>query len=157
MKGWGKALLIACVAIAGLFVVGALRSGGSELTFYAPAQERAEVDVDPSGPSLGDMTVISGELEDDDGEAAGRHDGVCTVTSAADSADERRHRCAVTLTVGTDNGETELQLAAVGRAAADDVIFSVVGGSGKYQDAGGEAVFDYTDRERTKISVELDD
>lgn len=146
---WVIALVL--LAGAGLFLL--YRPGGErELEFTAPNTERSAVDVGDQGPSLGDMTVFSGPLLDGDDEA-GRIDGVCTLTSAPDQADEQRQRCAVTLTVG--DGETELQLAAVGRAEADDVLFSVVGGTKEFRDAAGEALFDYTNDDRTKITVKL--
>jgi hypothetical protein len=156
-KGWRRLLLIAGAGGVALLIVSSLGGEGSELEFTAPFAERSVVDLDPSGASLGDMTVLSGPLEDGDGESAGRHDGTCTVTSRPEDEEERRVRCSVTLTIGTDSGETELQLAAVGRAAADDVVFSVVGGSREYRNARGEAVFDYTDPDRTHISVNLED
>ena len=146
-----------CAAALGLLVLSSLRGGDTELSFVAPAGERAGVDVGPRGASLGDTTVLSGTLEDDDGDEAGRYDGVCTITSRAADGEERRHRCAVTLTLGTDNGETELQLAAVGRTSADDVVYSVVGGSREYQGAGGEATFDYSEPDRVRIAVKLED
>jgi hypothetical protein len=157
VKGRTKLLLIVGVAAAGLLILSSLR-GGSELEFFAPAEERSAVDLEPEGASLGDVTVTSGPLEDSDGEAAGRHDGTCTLTSGPDDAEEQRVRCEVTLTIGTENGETELQLAAVGRVEADDVIYSVVGGGGEYADAGGDAVFDYSgDPDRPRITVDLED
>ena len=156
MKGRTKLLLIVGVVAAGLVILSSLR-GGSQLEFVAPAEERSTVDLDPQGASLGDVTVVSGPLEDGDGDAAGRHDGTCTLTSRPEDEDERRVRCEVTLTIGTDNGETEIQLAAVGRVEADDVIYSVVGGGGEYRDARGDAVFDYTDPDRTRITVDLEE
>ena len=157
MKGRTTSLLVVCVAAAALLIVLWPGDGSERLEFVAATADQSSVDVDPRGNSLGDMTIRSGPLTDDDGERAGRHDGTCTVTSSPEDDDERRVRCAITLTVGTANGETELQLAAVGRVAADDVVFSVVGGSGKYRDASGEAVFDYTDRDRIRVTVNLDD
>jgi len=156
MRTRTKLLLAVCAAAAGLLVLSSL-GNGSELEFVAPASERLAVDSPPSGGSLGDMMIRSGPLEDDGGERTGRYDSVCTVTSAPEADDERRMRCAVTLTIGTSNGETELQLAAVGREAADEVVFSIVGGSGEYQGAGGEAVFEYSNPDRTRIRVRLED
>lgn len=156
MKGGTKLLLIVCITGAGLLILSSLR-GGPNLEFGAPVEERSVADLDPEGASLGDVTVVSGPLEDGDGDAAGRHDGTCTLTSRADDEEQRRVRCEVTLTIGTDNGETELQLAAVGRVEADDVVYSVVGGSGEYREARGDAVFDHGDPDRTRITVDLDD
>jgi hypothetical protein len=127
-----------------------------ELRFLAPAGPGTAVDAGPDGPSPGDTTVLAGELLDADGEPAGRFDGVCTLTSVPEDDAERRQRCAVTLTVGTEDGEDELQLAAVGRLQADDVRYSVVGGSGPYADASGEATFEFTGS-RARITVRLED
>jgi Dirigent-like protein len=157
MKTGTKILLVLLGLLAAVLIVSALRGDDSELSFVAPTGERSVVDLGAPGPSLGDMTVFSGELLDDDEDPAGRLDGTCTLTSAPSEEDERRWRCGVTLTVGTKNGETELQLLAVGRVEADDVIFSVVGGGGRFRDARGDATFDYTDSDRTEIVVRLED
>ena len=124
MKTRMKILLALVGLLAAVLIISALRGDDSELNFAAPAGERDEVDLGAPGPSLGDLTVFSGELLDDDDDPAGRIDGSCVVTSAPGDQEEWRERCGVTLTVGTENGETELQLLAVGRAEADDVIFT---------------------------------
>jgi hypothetical protein len=144
-------LVLAAFALGGLVIFSSLGGDESNLDLVAPAGERSVIDVGEDGASLGDMTVFSGALEDD----AGRIDGVCTITSAPEDEAERRQRCEVTLTLG--DGESELQLASVGRVEADDVVFSVVGGGGEYAGAGGDATFDYTDPDRTRIEVSLDD
>lgn len=144
-------LVLAAILFGGLVILSSLGGDEESLDLVAPAGDRSVVDVGDDGVSLGDMTVFSGPLEDD----AGRIDGVCTITSAPDEESERRQRCEVTLTLG--DGETELQLASVGRVEADDVVFSVVGGGGEYAGAGGDATFDYTDPDRTRIEVSLDD
>src|SRR5918998_6009277 len=131
-------LVLAAIALGGLVIVSSLGGDEKSLDLVAPAGERSVVDVGEDGPSLGDMTVFGGALEDD----AGRIDGVCTMTSAPDDEAEHRQRCEVTLTLG--DGETELQLTSVGRVQADDVVFSVVGGGGDYAGAGGDATFDYS-------------
>ena len=138
-----------------MLLLSSILGGGSELEFVAPVEERSEVDLGSAGPSLGDMTVFSGPLLEGD-DPAGRLDGTCLVTSRPSDADERRWRCGVTLTIGTEDGETELQLAAVGRTEADDVVFSVIGGGGRYRDARGDATFDYSDSDETQITVNLD-
>lgn len=144
-------LVLAAIALGGLVIFSSLGGDEKNLDLVAPAGERSVVDVGDDGVSLGDMTVFSGSLEDGEG----RIDGVCTITSAPDDEAEHRQRCEVTLTLG--DGETELQLASVGRVEADDVIFSVVGGGGNHAGAGGDATFDYTDPDRTRIKVSLDD
>ena len=48
-------------------------------------------------------------------------------------------------------------LAAVGRVEADDVLYSVVGGSGRFGEARGDATFGHHDRARTTIEVRLED
>lgn len=157
MKTGTKILLILLGLLAAVLIISSLRGDESELNFVALAGERDEVDLGAPGPSLGDMTAFSGELLDDDEDPAGRIDGSCVVTSAPADDEEWRERCGVTLTVGTENGETELQLLAVGRVEADDVIFSVVGGGGRFHKSRGDATFDYTDPERTEIVVRLED
>ena len=144
-------LVLAALALGGLVLFSSLGGDDKSLDLVAPSGERSVVDVGDDGVSLGDMTVFSGALEDD----KGRIDGVCTITSAPDDEAQRRQRCEVTLTLG--DGETELQLSSVGRVEADDVVFSIVGGGGDYAGAGGDATFDYTDPDRTRIDVSLTD
>ena len=147
-------LVVAAFALGGLLILSSRGGDGKDLDLVAPTGERSVVDAGEDGASLGDMTIFSGPLEDD-GDRAGRIDGVCTITSAPGDDAELRQRCEVTLTLG--DGESELQLASVGRVEADDVIFSVVGGGGDHAGAGGDATFDYTDPDRTRIKVSLDD
>lgn len=147
-------LLLVALGIGGLVVYSSLGGDDSDLDLVAPTAERSVVDVGDDGVSLGDMTVFSGPLEEG-GDRAGRVDGVCTITGAPGDDAERRQRCEVTLTLG--DGETELQLASVGRVEADEVVFSVVGGGGDYAGAGGDATFDYSDPDRTRIEVTLSD
>jgi Dirigent-like protein len=155
LRGRTKLLLAVLGLVLGVLLVSSIVGGGAELRFVAPPGERSEVDLGSPGPSLGDMSVFSGPLLEDD-DPAGRLDGTCVVTSRPTDDEDRRWRCGVTLTIGTENGETELQLAAVGRVEADDVIFSVIGGGGRYRDARGDATFEYSDGEDTHITVHLD-
>ena len=149
------ALLVGAVVL-GAWLVADLVGGGDELELEAPRTAEERLDLGASGPSLGDLVVFSGPLIDG-GDEAGRLDGECRVTSRPGDEDEERWRCAMTATIGADNGENELQLAAVRRALADEVRFSVTGGSGEYAGARGEAVVDYRDAARPRIAFALDD
>jgi len=153
--------LLRLLAVLGALLVAAwlladVLGGSDELALEAPRTAEERLDLGASGPSLGDLVVFSGPLVDG-GEEAGRLDGECRVTSRPGDRDGERWRCAMTVTLGTRGGEDELQLAAVRRAAADEVRFSVTGGSGEYAGASGEALLDYGDRDRARIRIALDD
>jgi hypothetical protein len=96
-------------------------------TLIAPDTEQSEVDLTTPGPSQGDIFVFSGPLVDASGEPQGRLDGHCiTVSTPAEGGTaEHRRQCFATSTIGTANGETEIQAQGVGRIEAGDVLLSV--------------------------------
>jgi Dirigent-like protein len=127
-----------------------------KFTRVAPVTDERTIDQRPLGPSLGDRFVFSGPLENRAGDPRGRIDGVCTTTSTpAGAVDENRQQCQVTATIGTANGETEIELMGVGRVLAEDVIFSVIGGTGRFQNARGQAVFDFRASDQVTIEFSL--
>jgi hypothetical protein len=76
------------------------------------------------------------------------------VTSSPASSAEHRRQCFVTTTFAEQDG-AELQAQGVGRIEAEDVILSVTGGSKVYQNARGQATFDYRQPGRVVITYEL--
>lgn len=96
------------------------------------------LDFGRNGPSLGDQIIFSGPLRKRDGTRAGRYDGLCVFTSKGARASQQRQQCLLTSTIGTANGETEVQAAGVGRIQAEDVYLSVTGGSGRFQNVRGQ-------------------
>ena len=117
----------------------------AEAHVRAPDTERQNVDLKPQGPSIGDLFVFAGPLNNTSGDEAGRLDGHCVTTSVpSDDPETHRRQCFVTATIGTENGETEIELQGVGRILAEDVLLGVSGGTGRFQNARGQALLDFT-------------
>jgi hypothetical protein len=125
-----------------------------KFTVVAPTTDEAEIDLGTPGPSLADLLVFSGPLLNTEDETIGRIDGHCLTTSSPGPAAESRRQCFVTTTCH-EKGGSELQAQGVGRIEAEDVIFSVTGGSGVYQNVRGQATFDYRQQGRVVITYEL--
>jgi hypothetical protein len=126
-------------------------------TLIAPDTEQSEVDLTTPGPSQGDIFVFSGPLVDASGEPQGRLDGHCiTVSTPAEGGTaEHRRQCFATSTIGTANGETEIQAQGVGRIEAGDVLLSVTGGTNRFARVRGQALFDYSTSGQVTITYQL--
>ena len=118
--------------------VGTAITTAKRFTLVSTIDERRQLDFGREGASLGDQFVFSGTLRKQDGARAGRFDAHCIVTSLGGRASEQRQQCFLTSTIGTANGETEIQAGGVGRLQAEDVILSVTGGSGRFQNVRGQ-------------------
>jgi hypothetical protein len=154
------AVLSALAVVAGLAAVSWVTSAGAinhprTFTLVAREVETQNVDVRPLGESLGDRYIFSGVLERRNGDEHGRFDGSCTVTSVPGAAEESRQQCSLTSTIGTLNGETEIQAEGVGRVLAEDVILSVTGGSLRFRNVRGQATVDFSDPSNVTIKYEL--
>jgi hypothetical protein len=142
----------------------------TSFTIVAPATDETELDFNrvqggtPGAPSQGDMLIFSGPVrpEASSQRRLGRIDGVCTTTStpAESGPEEDRQVCTVTVTLGgrgiapaEDEGEIYLQ--GVGRVEAEEVVLGVVGGKQDFQNARGQASFDYSNEEQVTIDFEL--
>jgi D-alanyl-D-alanine carboxypeptidase len=154
----GLALALAAIAVAVGYAQNAAAIDTAEkFTVTAPATDQKTLDAAPAGPSLGDRFVFSGPLQNRAGTRdVGRIDGVCTTTSTpAGEPDQNRQQCQVTATIVTANGETEIELQGVGRVLAEDVLAAVTGGTGKYQNARGQALFDFRTPDRVVVTFSL--
>ena len=125
-----------------------------QFSVVAPTTDEAEIDLGEPGPSLGDLLVFSGLLLNTDDETIGRIDGHCIVTSSPGTSAEHRRQCIVTATFAEEQG-SEIQAAGVGRIEAEDVILSVTGGSGEFQNVRGQVTFDYRQRGLVVLTYEL--
>ena len=99
-----------------------------------PTFVRNDVDTAPTGPSEGDYYVFHDLLQNDRGVHVGRTDGHCTVVAIESGT--TRYQCLVieTLQEGTIIHD--------GIFIPNDVShFSIIGGTGDYLGAGGEAIF----------------
>ena len=131
------------VAVAGLVIAAVATSApaittAQRFTLIGVEDEFRQLDFGPNGPSLGDQIIFSGPLRKREGTRAGRYDGFCVFTSRGARASEQRQQCFLTSTIGTANGETEIQAGGVGRLQAEDVYLSVTGGSGRFQNVRGQ-------------------
>ena len=136
------------IALAGLVVAAVATSApaittAQRFTLIGPQGEFRSLDLGPKGASLGDQIIFSGPLRKRDGTRAGRYDGFCVLTSKGARASEQRQQCFLTSTIGTANGETEIQSGGVGRIQAEDVYLSVAGGSGRFQNVRGQLLLTF--------------
>jgi dirigent-like protein len=154
--------LVAVVVSLALLVVGALSiqaalaiTQARTFTVVAPDAEQKQIDLGKRGPSLGDLFVFSGPLQKESGAQVGRIDGQCTTTSAPGPSAEQRQLCIVNITFENRSPGTEIDAQGVGRVEAEDVVLAVTGGTGLYQNARGQATFDFRSADRVVITYEL--
>jgi hypothetical protein len=155
------ARLVAVAAALAILVVGTLSiqaalaiTEARTFTVVAPDAELKQIDLGQRGPSLGDLFVFSGPLQRESGAEVGRIDGQCTTTSAPGPSAEQRQLCIVNTTFENRNG-AEIDTQGVGRVEAEDVVLAVTGGTGIYQNARGQATFDFRSADRVVITYEL--
>lgn len=122
-------------------------------TLVAPATEQTSVDLGRRGPSQGDLFVFGGPLRERGGATRGRLDGHCVTVSVPSRTDREqdRRQCFVTSTIG----DAEIQATGVGRILAEDVLFSVTGGTLRFKRVSGQALVDYTRPDQVTIDYEL--
>ena len=155
--------LVVALSLSALFVGGSAVwvsaasaiTAPEHFTLVGPDTEEANIDLGDPGPSLGDQFVFSGPLNGAGRVESGRVDGHCIVTSNPVPSHQERQQCFVTATIGTENGETEIEMTGVGRIEAEDVGFAVTGGTGKYANVRGQVVVDYTDERGIKLKFNL--
>ena len=148
------AVLVAMVVAAlGIGLMGAVGSASPKdddqnnnkegnLTVLVKSREASVVDLDPQGPSQGDMRVVNAPLYNASGkQKVGRFDVVCVSTDPADEANEKYHMAQCTYTYTLAGGEITAQgvsafpkLSEIPSTAVD----AVSGGTGKYAGVRGE-------------------
>ena len=148
-------VLIGTTAVVGVTTSARPAAHPRNFTVVAPATEEKRVDVAPNGQSIGDMFIFSGPINTRAGREMGRIDGVCVTTSSPGPQDELRQQCTNTLTFAGQDG-AELYIQGVGRIQAEDVIMGVTGGNRAYENASGNATFDFRQEDQVVITVRLD-
>ena len=148
------AVLVAMVVAAlGIGLMGAVGSASPKdddqnnnkegnLTVLVKNREASVVDLDPQGPSQGDMRVVNAPLYNASGkQKVGRFDVVCVSTDPAEEANEKYHMAQCTYTYTLAGGEITAQgvsafpkLSKIPSTAVD----AVSGGTGKYAGVRGE-------------------
>ena len=148
-----------------LFLLAGCTTGGggqqeeqaTNFTVVAPRDVEEQVDLGPSGPSVGDLYVFSGPIYDEPEERPlGRIDGQCTTTSAPGPSAELRRLCIVNATFTEEQGGAEIDTQGVGRLEAEDVELAVTGGTKDYRSARGVATFRFEPDGRVIITYYLD-
>ena len=129
----------------------------TNFTVVAPRDVDEQIDLGPSGPSVGDLYVFSGPIYNEAEESQlGRIDGQCTTTSAPGPSAELRRLCIVNATFTEEQGGAEIDTQGVGRLEAEDVELAVTGGTKDYRSARGIASFRFETDGRVIIAYELD-
>ena len=148
------AVLVAMVVAAlGIGLMGAVGSASPKdddqnnnkegnLTVLVKSREASVVDLDPKGPSQGDMRVVNAPLYNASGkQKVGRFDVVCVSTDPADEANEKYHMAQCTYTYTLAGGEITAQgVSAFPKLSKipPTVVDAVSGGTGKYAGVRGE-------------------
>ena len=79
------------------------------------------------------------------------------MTSAPGPSAEARRLCNFTATFTEEREGAEIEAQGVGRIEAEDVVFAVIGGTGGYRGAKGQATFEYEEhKDRIVITFEVD-
>jgi hypothetical protein len=130
----------AAAAVAAVLVSGSAAGHAQRtLTFTLPppaARDQKQVDVPPSGPSLGDQFIVAGSLRRH-GQLFGRALTLCEFNDATFQGQQ----CIVTLvlrngTITAHTGGLDRRLPHAPPPGADDVL-AVTGGTGGYEGANG--------------------
>src|SRR4051794_7802015 len=146
------AAIVAAVLVSG----SAAGQGGRTLTFTVPppaARDQNQVDVPPSGPSLGDQSIVAGSLRRH-GRLFGRLLTLCEFNDATFQGEQ----CLVTLvlrngTITAHTGGLDRSLPHAPAPGADDV-FAVTGGTGSYAGANG-TITAHNGRRASTLTVNL--
>jgi hypothetical protein len=131
------------------------RHGDTDRRLAFVERNVAEVDIDnsPAGFSQGDEMTIASVLTKN-GKSVGRFDGHVVFTYV--NLETGRLRALLNATASLREGEVEVQGAAAFNADTAELGFAVVGGTGRYDDVGGEAHL-VPEGDATKLVLDLED
>jgi len=107
------------------------RRGASQTIKFAVAFHDVELDLGKKGPSVGDERIFADSLLDTKGRKVGHDAGVCTFTNLAPP------EAACHITFFLVSGEIAIQFL---NAPPPRKVAAIVGGTGGYRGARGEAV-----------------
>jgi hypothetical protein len=124
-------------------------SAGRTTTIHLTAHfiHASLVDAGGAGPSAGDQQVVVGTLTKGTARA-GRFGFVCEILTGGSTAPEE---CSAT---GSLSGGT-ITLAGASRTTGDDHTWAVVGGTGVYRDATGQAHIHDVNRTTSNVTIQL--
>jgi hypothetical protein len=149
MLAAGAAAAITAAAMLGPAGAFAAPSQGRTTTIQLVAHftQASLVDVGDPGPSAGDQQVVVGALTKN-GEKAGRFGFVCEFLNATSNSAEE---CSAT---GSLRGGT-ITLGGASRQADTDHRWAIVGGTGAYHDATGQALIHDVNDTTSNVTIEL--
>jgi hypothetical protein len=147
-------VLLVAVVVMALGIMGILGAVGSAspdtanakapttLTVLTKTREIKVVDLEPPGPSHGDMRVANAPLYNESGkERIGRLDLFCVTTDPADEPNEKAHMAECTVTHTLPGGEISTQGVAAEPKLSEPAprsVDAISGGTGKYAGVRGE-------------------
>ena len=106
-------------------------ANASQTIKFAVAFHDVQLDLGKKGPSVGDERIVADSLLDAKGKNVGHHAGVCTFTTLAPP------EAACQITFFLPHGEIATQFL---NAPPPRKVAAIVGGTGAYRDARGDAV-----------------
>ncbi len=121
-------------------------AAASQTVKFAVAFHDAQVDLGKPGPSLGDERIFADSLLDTKGRKVGHDAGVCTFTSLAPP------EAACHITFFLAGGEIAIQFL---NAPPPRKLAAIVGGTGTYRGARGEAVIVEGPRQTGTVTFQL--
>jgi hypothetical protein len=140
----GKRNLGVLIALLVLAVVSGVGAAATRtITVINKSRDVRVVDLQPAGPSQGDLRVFNGPLyNEDETEVIGHVDGVCTLTDPADDPSEQAHLTQCLLTFSLPDGAITVQdvqrRSALTELPAHQSLSAITGGTEAYQSARGE-------------------
>lgn len=141
-RGALAALTVAVVAVTAAPVAHAAKAPKPDLVWYLGSPDRSVVDLPPTGPSIGDITVTNGNVSEQPGSDAIGFYTTNQSTVRVDIPGGREIRD-VDLAISVPGGviyATALIRANSGTPPTSAQTFAIVGGTGKYSGVSGQLI-----------------
>jgi hypothetical protein len=147
-------LLAFVLLVSSLALTSATASDRDSFRVTAVSQSLVELDLGATGESVGDQIVFSDDVYYKGKRLVGSLDGSCTTTRVTTTAFHQH--CLVTMTL--KRGQITAQGTILFDEDFDDEFtLAITGGTGKYDEAAGEAHVEFVSDTKTRIEVELED
>lgn len=131
-------------------------NGGSDLALTSLTDQYKQIDLTPKGDSLGDSFVFSDKLYLDSGsDQVGTTDGVCVLTRLNKDKKSLSQQCVLTFSLPKGQLTAQGVIRFSTANAKDEFPIAITGGTGSYDNAGGEAHVTFLSDTKTKITVDL--
>jgi hypothetical protein len=154
------AMAAALVAVVGVSLASAESKGSSKgqvIKLFALTVQMTDIDLGPSGFSIGDQNVFSDDLSPQKGSApTGIDGGVCTIVRIDENANTTTAQCVVTASLA--GGQIAIQGLATFAEEQEPTTFvlPITGGSGSFRGASGEVHVELISDTEAFLTVELD-